>query len=128
MTPEELVQAVFYDPTSDLAKAFLAMPQDQEAANEVIIQRLKGFATAARFLWPVPDRGLSERLYRVKAPTLLLWGEGDKIVPPRYAQAFQTLLTGSKGVQTIIIPKAGHMLLLEQTQAATKAILEFCRD
>ena len=27
MTPEELVEAVFYDPRSDLAKAFLSMPQ-----------------------------------------------------------------------------------------------------
>jgi pimeloyl-ACP methyl ester carboxylesterase len=67
MTPEELVNAVFYDPQSDLAKGFLALPQDPDAANEVMIQRLKGFATAARFLWPIPDRGLSERLYRVKA-------------------------------------------------------------
>jgi pimeloyl-ACP methyl ester carboxylesterase len=128
MTPEELVDAVFYDPQSDLAKAFLAMPQDQDAANEVIIQRVKGFATAARFLWPLPDRGLKERLYRVTAPTLLLWGEADKIIPPRYAQAFRALLTGSAEVKTTIIPKAGHMPLLEQTQAATKAIFEFCLE
>lgn len=128
MTPEELAAAVFYDPQSDLAKAFLAVPQDPDAANEVIIQRLKGLATAARFLWPVPDRGLNERLYRVKAPTLLLWGEGDKIVPPRYAQAFKELLTGSEKVKISLIPKAGHMPLLEQTQPATKAILEFCLE
>jgi pimeloyl-ACP methyl ester carboxylesterase len=128
MMPEELVEAVFYDPQSDLAKAFLTLPQDRDAANEVMLQRIKGFATAARFLWPVPDRGLSERLYRIKAPTLLLWGEADKIVPPRYAQAFKRLLVGSEEVKTTLIPKAGHMPLLEQTQAATKAILEFCLD
>lgn len=126
LTPEELLPAVFYDPRSELAKAFLSLPQDKDAANEVIIQRLKGFATAGRFLWPVPDRGLSERLYRVKAPTLLVWGEADKLIPPRYAQAFRQLLTGSKEVKTVIIPKAGHLPLLEQTQAATKAIFEFC--
>lgn len=128
MTPEELVKAVFYDPQSELAKAFLTLPQDKDAANEVMIQRLKGFATAGRFLWPLPDRGLSERLYRVKAPTLLLWGEGDKIVPPRYARAFQELLTGSEEVKTVMIPQAGHMLLLERTQAATRAIFEFCLE
>jgi pimeloyl-ACP methyl ester carboxylesterase len=128
MTPEELVQTVFYDSQSDLAKAFLALPQDRDAANEVMLQRVKGFATAARFLWPVPDRGLSERLYRITAPTLLLWGEADKVVPPRYARAFTDLLVGSDEVKTTIIPKAGHMPLLEQPQAATKAILEFCLD
>ncbi|MBI3757700.1 MAG: alpha/beta hydrolase [Deltaproteobacteria bacterium] len=128
MTPEELVDAVFYDSQSDLAKGFLALPQDPDAANEIMIQRTKGFATAARFLWPIPDRGLSERLYRVKAPTLLLWGEGDKIVPPRYAQTFRKLLTGSEEVKVTLIPQAGHMPLLEQTQATTKAIFEFCLD
>ena len=54
----------------------------QDAANEVMIQRVRGFATAGRFLWPLPDRGLSERLYRVKAPTLLLWGTDDTETPP----------------------------------------------
>jgi len=128
MQPEELVEAAFYEPQSELAKAFLALPQDKDAANEVMIQRLKGFAAAGRFLWPLPDRGLSERLYRVKAPTLLLWGEGDKIVPPSYAGAFQQLLTGSEEVKVQMIPRAGHMVLLEQTRAATRAIFEFCLD
>jgi pimeloyl-ACP methyl ester carboxylesterase len=126
MTPEELVQAVFYDPQSDLAKAFLSLPQDTNAANEVMIQRVKGLAMAGRFLWPLPDRGLNERLYRVKAPTLLLWGEADKIIPVRYVRAFQQLLTNSAEVKVQILPRAGHLPLLEQTQAATKAILEFC--
>lgn len=128
MKPEELVEAAFYDPQSDLAKAFLALPQDKDAANEVMIQRIKGFAAAGRFLWPLPDRGLSERLYRVKAPTLLLWGESDKLIPVRYARAFQDLLTNSAAVKVEIVPRAGHMVLLEQTQAATRAILEFCRS
>ena len=101
---------------------------DIPSTLEVIIQRIKGFATAGRFLWPVPDRGLSGRLYRVKAPTLLLWGEADKIIPPRYAQAFHELLSGSEEVKTVVIPKAGHMPLLEQTQATTKAIFEFCLE
>jgi pimeloyl-ACP methyl ester carboxylesterase len=125
MTPEELVQAVFYDSQSDLAKAFLTMPQDQAAASEVMIQRVRGFATAGRFLWPLPDRGLNERLYRVKAPTLLLWGEADKIIPPHYAQAFRQLLTGSEEVKVTMIPHAGHMPLLEQPQKTTKAIFEW---
>lgn len=128
MKPEELVEAVFYDPRSDLANAFLSLPRDKEAANEVMLQRVKGFATAGRFLWPLPDRGLSERLYRVTAPTLLLWGEGDKIIPPRYAYAFRDLLTGSEEVKVQVIPRAGHMVLLEQTGAATRAIFEFCLD
>jgi pimeloyl-ACP methyl ester carboxylesterase len=118
---------VFSDPRSDLAQAFLTLPRDKEEADEVMIQQVKGFATAGRFLWPLPDRGLSERLYRVKAPTLLLWGETDKVIPVRYTRAFQDLLTNSAAVKVEVIPRAGHMVLLEQTQAATRAIREFCR-
>jgi pimeloyl-ACP methyl ester carboxylesterase len=128
MKPEELADAAFYDPQSEPAKAFLALPQDKDAANEVMLQRLKGLAAAGRFLWPLPDRGLSERLYRVKAPTLLLWGAGDKLIPPPYAGAFQRLLTGSEEVKVHMIPRAGHMVLWEQARAATRAIFEFCLD
>ncbi len=128
MTPEELVQAAFYDPASELAQAFLALPQDDRARQEALIQRIRGLAAASRFLWPLPDRGLSERLYRVKAPTLLLWGKEDRIVHPRYAEAFKEKLTAAPRVQVEIIPRAGHMVLLEQTEAATQAILRFCQS
>ncbi|MEW6298619.1 MAG: alpha/beta fold hydrolase [Thermodesulfobacteriota bacterium] len=127
MKPEELAAAAFFDPQSDLARAFLALPQDQDAAHEVLIQRLKGLATAGRFLWPLPDRGLGERLYRIRAATLLLWGEADKVIPLRYAHAFRELLTGSAAASLTVIPRAGHMVLLEQPEAATQAIIEFCR-
>jgi pimeloyl-ACP methyl ester carboxylesterase len=75
----------------------------------------------------LPDRGLSERLYRVKAPTLLLWGEGDKIIPPRYAAAFKEKLTAAE-VRVEVIPRASHMVLLEQTEKATQAIINFCQS
>jgi pimeloyl-ACP methyl ester carboxylesterase len=128
MKPEEVVGAAFANPQSDLARAFLTLPQDKDAANEVLIQRLKGLAAASRFLWPLPDRGLSERLYRICAATLLLWGEEDKIIPLHYAHAFRALLTGSATVTLTVIPHAGHMVLLEQPEAATQAIIEFCRS
>jgi pimeloyl-ACP methyl ester carboxylesterase len=72
MKPEELMAAAFYDSDSAAARAFAALPADKAAAAEVMVRRLRGFSAAARFLWPLGDRGLSERLYRVKAPTLLM--------------------------------------------------------
>ena len=32
-------------------------------------------ASILQFIWPLPDKGLHKRLYRVKAPTLLVWGD-----------------------------------------------------
>ena len=50
------------------------------------VERVKRFSMASKFLWPIPDRGLKKRAYRIAAPTLLLWGESDKVIPPVYAQ------------------------------------------
>lgn len=126
MMPDELVRAAFFDPESQLARAFAALPEDKRAAGEMMIQRVRGLAAAGRFLWPLGDRGLSERLYRVKAPTLLLWGEADRIIPPPYAEKFRQLLENSAEVKVETIPRAGHLVLMEQTEAATRAIVDFC--
>jgi pimeloyl-ACP methyl ester carboxylesterase len=74
------------------------------------------------------DLGLSERLYRVKAPTLLLWGECDRLIPQVYAAAVQRLLTGAASVQVQTLTAAGHALFAEQPRAAAAAIVNFCAN
>jgi pimeloyl-ACP methyl ester carboxylesterase len=75
--------------------------------------------TAGKLLFPVPDRGLSERLYRIKAKTLLVWGASDKLIPPVYGEAFKKAI---KGAQLTIIPKAGHTITLEQPDELISAL------
>jgi pimeloyl-ACP methyl ester carboxylesterase len=116
----------FHDPQSEAAKTYLKPPADRDAAAEFMVARNKALATAGRFLWPNGDRGLGERLYRIKAPTLLLWGESDKVIPPAYADAFKRLLTGAASVKIQKIAAAGHALLVEQPQPSVKAIIDFC--
>jgi pimeloyl-ACP methyl ester carboxylesterase len=117
---------LFHDPESAAAKGYLKPPADRDAATEFMVARNTALATAGRFLWPNGDRGLGERLYRINAPTLLLWGESDKLIPPLYADAFKRLLAGTASVKVQKIAAAGHALLLEQPQASLKAIIEFC--
>jgi pimeloyl-ACP methyl ester carboxylesterase len=124
-SPERLAKAAFHDPESEAAKAFTAVPTDPEAATEAIVARAKALAMAGRFLWPNGDRGLNERLYRIKAPTLLLWGASDGIIPPAYADAFKRLLTGASNVKVQKIAAAAHALFPEQPQAAVKAVMDF---
>jgi pimeloyl-ACP methyl ester carboxylesterase len=126
MTPHALVNAAFHDPQCEAAKALLTPPADPAAATEAIVTRVKALAAAGRFLWPTGDRGLNERLYRIKAPTLLLWGESDRIIPPVYAAAFKRLLVGAAHVQMKNLAAAGHALFAEQPKAAVDAIIEFC--
>jgi pimeloyl-ACP methyl ester carboxylesterase len=126
MNHAQLVAAAFHDAESAPAQALLAAPADRSAADEETIERARAMAAVARFLWPLGDRGLGERLYRVKAPTLLLWGSEDRLIPAAYAHAFAEKLEGAARTVTTIVPQAGHMLLAENTSAAVRAIAEFC--
>ena len=62
---------------------------------------------------------MSQRLYRIKAKTLIVWGESDRLVPPVYAQAFQSAL---RGADLVLIPEAGHMVAFEKTADVVRAI------
>jgi len=128
MTPNALVMAAFHDPQCEAAKALLTPPSDPAAATEAIVARARAMAAAGRFLWPNGDRGLNERLYRIKAPTLLLWGESDRLIPPVYADAFRQLLVGAASVRVQKISAAGHSLFDEQRQAVLDAIVDFWTD
>ena len=77
---------------------------------------------AAKFIWPIPDKGLKKRLHRISSPTLLLWGEDDGIVPPVYADEFASLI---KDTDVQIIPKAGHLPQLEQLDTVLSTTKKF---
>ena len=85
---------------------------------------MQDIAAAGKFLWPLPDKGLSRRAYRIKASTLILWGEQDRINPPSYAADFQRMIGRS---QTGSVANAGHLLMLEQPDAFAEAVTAFLR-
>ncbi|MTV41082.1 alpha/beta fold hydrolase [Duganella radicis] len=63
-------------------------------------------------------------LHRVQVPTLLLWGEGDRLIPVGQAEAWARLLPQ---VQVQTWPRAGH-LLLDELAAAREAVVRFLSD
>jgi pimeloyl-ACP methyl ester carboxylesterase len=85
---------------------------------EVIVALARGMATVARFLWPIPDRGLSRRLHRISAPTLVIHGALDRFVPIQYATDFANRLPDGS---VEILPGVGHMVFSEafETGVAT---------
>jgi pimeloyl-ACP methyl ester carboxylesterase len=70
-------------------------------------------------LFPIPERGLAERLYRVKAKTVIVWGESDRMIPPVYGPAFQAAITGATLVN---VPEAGHMVITEKPAEVARAV------
>lgn len=84
------------------------------------LEQTRAVEASARFLFPLGDTRLAKRLPRIVAPTLLLWGECDRVLPPRYARRFSQLLGAATEVQ--VIPNAGHLLELDAPQAAARAV------
>lgn len=102
--------------------AALARPEGEDEAEWQIVQ-VRAAEAAARLLWPTGDRGLAKRLHRITAPTLLLWGAEDRIVPPSYAKRFAAGIAGPTEVRAI--PGAGHRVDLDAPEPAADAVLGF---
>ena len=111
---------------NELSERLTATPDGAAAldglADELARDRMQDIAAAGKFLWPLPDRGLHRRAYRIKAPTLILWGEQDRINPPSYADDFQNMIVRS---QTSTVSNAGHLLMLEQPDAFSHVVTAF---
>jgi pimeloyl-ACP methyl ester carboxylesterase len=106
---------------ADRAGEQFAPPPGDEGEWEIVMYRA-GVA-AARLIWPFGDRGLAKRLHRVTAPTLLVWGSADAIVPASYAKRFAERIAGP--VQIRSIEGAGHLADLDAPDEVAKAVLEF---
>ena len=76
-------------------------------------------STAAKYLWPIPNRGLKKRLHRVQQPGLVIWGESDGIIPSSYAHLFTTHM---QNASTHIISNAAHMVIDEQPDPVANLI------
>lgn len=107
---EELAAACWRDPTSPAATAVLEPSGTDDALQAAALERTRGMATSTRFLWPIPDRGLHRRLHRVNQPTLLVWGQHDRIVPPAYGLVFERAMPSA---ELVVLQDAAHMPMLE---------------
>ncbi|HTF55416.1 MAG TPA: alpha/beta hydrolase [Pseudonocardia sp.] len=120
ISPEQLIQLLVHDPSGPLAAALAPPRHDPQAMFEAAVR----MASILHFIWPLPDKGLKRRLHRVAAPTLLLWGTGDKLVSPVYAEEFDSRLSDSR---LELIENAGHLPHLEQPTATCERVLKFLR-
>lgn len=79
-------------------------------------------ATLERFQLP-RDSYVADHIGAIKAPTLILWGADDHLIPVEAAHKFHAAIPGSK---LIIYPGTGHIPMEEvadQSAAAVKAFL-----
>lgn len=121
LEPRELAISMFHARSNPFARVIgAASPEATHSGPYYAL--IQGLAAAGRLLWPIPDRGLARRMNRITNPSLILWGQSDRIVSPAYAQLFVDGLAKSKSA---ILKKAGHMLPVELPGEVMTAILQF---
>ena len=75
--PHEFAQYLFHDRAQGEAMLTGGLDlKNPEALKEFYIGNARRLSMAGKILFPVPNRRLSKRLYRLTAPTLLVWGKG----------------------------------------------------
>lgn len=91
-----------------------AVPADGDPV-EWPIEQVRAAEAAARIFWPLGDSGLEKRLPMITAPTLLMWGEKDRIMPRSYADKIKAAINGPCEIS--IIANAGHLAELDEPEA-----------
>lgn len=112
------------------------MYHDQKFADEILaveptedqqMALAKNKLATARIGWQPrlynPD--LYKWLHRVSVPTLLLWGDDDKVIPPAYGPAFRDLIPGSK---LVVFKECGHVPHIEKMEEWTDEIIAFVKE
>jgi pimeloyl-ACP methyl ester carboxylesterase len=102
-----------------------ALKAQPDGANSIEwpIEQVRATEAAARIFWPMGNTRLEKRLPLIKAPTLLLWGEKDRVMPFSYAERFAARLGGPHETKTI--PGAGHLAELDCPRDVAEAILSW---
>ena len=104
----------------EIWKALKAVP---EGANSIEwpIEQTRANEAAARIFWPLGNTKLEKRLKLIQAPTLLVWGEKDAIMPRSYAAKIAKSISGKS--ETKVIAGAGHLAELDKPAEVAAAIL-----
>ena len=120
----EMRRRMFRDPESEPARQLFGDIADEKAAAAARVRIAWAMGATGKFIWPIPDKGLKKRIHRVTAPTLLLWGKEDRLVPPVYADEFTRRLPRAR-LETV--DGAAHSPHLEQPEAVARIVRDFAK-
>ena len=125
MSAEARAKAVWHDPSSQVAQAALSQSEDPTERIEASLDVTKTLAAVGKFSWPIPERGLKKRIHRITAPTLLVWGADDGIVPNAYAAEFHRLIPSSR---LLVLEGCGHIPQEERPDGFFSSLIPFLKE
>jgi len=99
---EEIVQML----VSNFETLKQSLPEKPDA--DFAAARYREATSFARLFWEHPtDPKFPRHLHRVKMPTLIVWGDEDKLIPVQQAQAWRKLIPNA---EVMIVKGAGHIV------------------
>jgi pimeloyl-ACP methyl ester carboxylesterase len=118
--PYEMPALLFHDAAAGAAMLTAGRNvTDPNFLQTYLVTNARQLGMAGRLLFPIPERGLQPRMYRIKAKTVVIGGDSDRLIPPVYAHGFKKGIAGS---ELVSIPEAGHMVTLERPALVADAI------
>jgi pimeloyl-ACP methyl ester carboxylesterase len=102
----------------------LKLPGDPGLTEEELVGVLRNRETASLYGWKpfFYNPQLDHWLHRVKASTLVVWGEHDGVVPLSVGEAYARAIPDAR---LEILPATAHLPHLEQPRAFADAVLGF---
>jgi pimeloyl-ACP methyl ester carboxylesterase len=119
IAPQDMSAQFVHDPNWILPY----WPRNPSPEWQALRDREQRAAFASREDVDATDRALRQGLKGFDRPTLLLWGEKDRIVPLGFAAEWQEVLPNA---ELVVIPDGGH-LLLDEFPAAVEALRRFLK-
>ena len=117
---EELFRNLFHEPK--FAEAVLALPVTEEQADIDLKNRFTSTKLGWQPRWFNPD--LERWLHRIKLPSLILWGDDDKVMPPAYAALWKERLPNAR---LVMIENCGHIPQVEKADRVSREVRDFLK-
>ena len=119
-SPDEVRRRSWHDPDR-------FAPDFNEMSDEALIVYARNREALCLYSWHpyMYNPQLPRWLGRIKVPTLLLWGESDRVVTPDYGRAYSRLIPGSRFE---LIEGAGHHPEIERPEAFVERVSRFIEE
>lgn len=107
----------------DVLAPFAASDPDADSATLIDddVRRYRTRSAAASIMWPIPDRGLAERIHRIRCPVHIVWGADDRLAASTPYVAAWMERVANPG-RHHIIEGAGHLAEWDAAEAVAEIV------
>jgi pimeloyl-ACP methyl ester carboxylesterase len=131
-TLDHYIMAALYPTYENAFKAFVNMAYDSSAVNDEIVRdfvkrmnlpnaKYAFISTLLGMRYSPPLRG---RLSNIIAPTLIIWGDYDMMIPIQYSKDFREVPNS----ELVIIKECGHTPYVEKPKTFNRIVLKFLAE